>query len=246
MSLFNVSNFFIYLAIFIVFIFLSGVSVYLYVYSRQQFEQQNHKINTMVSLINMFTQQQQQQQDESSANQNTFGQLYNNLAFTSNDLITVSDDNIEELEDEDEDEDADAEVLEEEDSEEEFDGDDIEGEGEDLEEELEDLEEEEENELKNENNNNIKSVNLVNIEEEKPEEDVPTYTLNLIDMEEENQETKINSEETKPKKSIQIFDYKKLSLVDLKKLIVEKGVVSDASKMKKMDILKLLGDETNE
>jgi hypothetical protein len=39
------------------------------------------------------------------------------------------------------------------------------------------------------------------------------------------------------------IDYKKLSLQKLKSVVVEKGLVSDASKLKKNDLLKLLGVE---
>jgi len=38
-------------------------------------------------------------------------------------------------------------------------------------------------------------------------------------------------------------EYKKMSLPKLKEVIVEKGIVADPSKLKKNDILKLLGDE---
>jgi hypothetical protein len=38
-------------------------------------------------------------------------------------------------------------------------------------------------------------------------------------------------------------DYKKLSLNKLREVVVSKGVISDASKLKKNEILKLLGDE---
>jgi len=38
-------------------------------------------------------------------------------------------------------------------------------------------------------------------------------------------------------------DYKKLSLNKLREVVVSKGVIADASKLKKNDILKLLGDE---
>ena len=38
-------------------------------------------------------------------------------------------------------------------------------------------------------------------------------------------------------------EYKKLSLNKLRDVVVSKGLVSDASKLKKNDILKLLGDE---
>ena len=38
-------------------------------------------------------------------------------------------------------------------------------------------------------------------------------------------------------------DYKKMSLNKLREVVVSKGVTSDASKLKKNEILKLLGDE---
>ena len=38
-------------------------------------------------------------------------------------------------------------------------------------------------------------------------------------------------------------EYKKMSLNKLREVAVSKGVVADASKLKKNDILKLLGDE---
>jgi len=38
-------------------------------------------------------------------------------------------------------------------------------------------------------------------------------------------------------------EYKKLSLNKLREVVISKGIVSDASKLKKNDILKLLGDE---
>ena len=39
------------------------------------------------------------------------------------------------------------------------------------------------------------------------------------------------------------LDYKKMSLNKLREVAVSKGVISDASKLKKNEILKLLGDE---
>jgi hypothetical protein len=41
-------------------------------------------------------------------------------------------------------------------------------------------------------------------------------------------------------KIIDVLDYKKLSLTKLREIVVEKGIVTDASKLKKPDILKLL------
>ena len=52
-------------------------------------------------------------------------------------------------------------------------------------------------------------------------------TITISDLEETNKKT----------------DYKKMSLNKLREVVVEKGVVTDASKLKKHDLLKLLGDE---
>ena len=38
-------------------------------------------------------------------------------------------------------------------------------------------------------------------------------------------------------------DYKKMSINKLREVVVEKGIIAEASKLKKQDILKLLGDE---
>ena len=43
--------------------------------------------------------------------------------------------------------------------------------------------------------------------------------------------------------NIEISDYKKMSLNKLRDTVVEKGLVIDASKLKKNDILKMLGAE---
>jgi hypothetical protein len=52
-------------------------------------------------------------------------------------------------------------------------------------------------------------------------------TISIMDLEESNK---------KP-------DYKKMSLNKLREVVVEKGLIVDASKMKKPELLKLLGDE---
>ena len=38
-------------------------------------------------------------------------------------------------------------------------------------------------------------------------------------------------------------DYKKMSINKLREVVVEKGIIAEASKLKKQDLLKLLGDE---
>jgi hypothetical protein len=44
-------------------------------------------------------------------------------------------------------------------------------------------------------------------------------------------------------KNIEVIDYKKLSLNKLKSVVLDKGLATDTLKMKKNDLLKLLGIE---
>ena len=44
-------------------------------------------------------------------------------------------------------------------------------------------------------------------------------------------------------KALGVLDYKKASLTKLREIVQSKGIVDDASKMKKADILKLLESE---
>jgi hypothetical protein len=83
--------------------------------------------------------------------------------------------------------------------------------------------------------NNIKSIHLaepIDLHDSNQHHDVELLasdlkTISIGDLEDTNK---------KP-------DYKKMSLNKLREVVVEKGLVSDASKLKKNDLLKLLGDE---
>jgi hypothetical protein len=169
-------------------------------------------------------------------------------------LISVSDDELSEDLEEDLESDSDLESeLDEEDSEDESDedvdleDDDISVENEDyIKSDLEEIVNLEQSDLnlednKNsmEDNNNIKSIHL-----EEP--------INLIFA---NQEIEIDHSDeilSSDLKSISITDleesnkkpdYKKMSITKLREVVVEKGIIADASKLKKNDLLKLLGDE---
>ena len=94
-----------------------------------------------------------------------------------------------------------------------------------------------------ENNGNIKSIHL-----EEP------IDLNFINKENEsmNENEPMNEFLTSDLKSISITDleetnkkqdYKKMSINKLREVVVEKGIIAEASKLKKQDLLKLLGDE---
>ena len=52
-------------------------------------------------------------------------------------------------------------------------------------------------------------------------------TISITDLEDTNKKT----------------DYKKMSITKLREVVIEKGIVADATKLKKNEILKLLGDE---
>ena len=53
----------------------------------------------------------------------------------------------------------------------------------------------------------------------------------------------INVSDLEESKSIAVIDYKKLSITKLRTIVTEKGIVNNASKLKKEDILKLLESE---
>jgi len=83
------------------------------------------------------------------------------------------------------------------------------------------------------NTDNIKSIHLENpidLNITNQEDDLfasDLKTISITDLEDTNK---------KP-------EYKKLSLNKLREVVLERGIVSDASKLKKNDLLKLLGDE---
>jgi len=75
-------------------------------------------------------------------------------------------------------------------------------------------------------NNEVKTVHL--------EEPIDIHS----EIHELNETSSVTNFSSKPE-----TDYKKMSINKLRELIVEKGIVQDASKLKKNDILKMLGDE---
>ena len=168
-------------------------------------------------------------------------------------LISVSD----EEEDDDEDEDEDDDEDEDEDDEEDDDEDDEEDDDEDDEDDDDEIKKinideipfnfinEEENNLEEvvdlentmENIDNIKSIhleepidlNFTNKEHEQMDELLASdlKSISITDLEEPNKKQ----------------DYKKMSINKLREVVVEKGIIAEASKLKKQDLLKLLGDE---
>jgi hypothetical protein len=249
----------------------------IFAYVSYRMSEQDHKISSMLGLISTMAEELQFFRNKLSKNSNSSlntdevnveasnshildpNNLLNLVTLSNNtQLISVSDEELEEESDEDDEE------TDEEDSEDEDDEAD-----EDLEEDLEeesdlgtelnleevvdlDVSEQllENNELddnvtvnasENANSNNIKSIHL-----EDPIE--LNYNINNefknIDPSDELLSSDLKSisisdlEETNKK-----LEYKKMSLNELKKVVLNKGIVPDASKLKKNELLKLLGDE---
>lgn len=237
----------------------------LFAYFNYRLSEHNHKMQAMMGLVSTMAEEMQYFRSKIHSNPMTTNNtdtthIVSNFLGGSNtedDLIEVSDSEIEE--DDEEAEDSEAESLDddlEEDLEEDLEDDLEEDLEEDLEDDLsevesldEDLEEtdkkiitididlgatnemmsfdSEEIEDTNTNSTNTNDLNLSNLEDL----DVSLKSI-AIDMDISN--ISINKEKD---------DYKKMSLNKLRDLVCEKGLVKDASKLKKNELLKLLGAE---
>jgi hypothetical protein len=238
----------------IIIILIGGI----FAYVSYRMSEQDHKITSMLGLIStmadelqFFRSRTERVEREREREERTDNIMIspvldpNNLVpIVSNypTLISVSDDESESESDsesesgsEDDDQSEESESDEEEQDEDDQDEDELtkevlnlEGEHETLDlEELEDLNRDE----------TIKSIHLetpidlnISKEEEQAVDELfvgDLKTISIMDLEESNK---------KP-------DYKKMSLNKLREVVVEKGLIVDASKMKKPELLKLLGDE---
>jgi len=237
---------------------------FLIFYFENKAREQNHKINSMFSLVSSITEELNNanmrihylmnggagiQEASSNLNSNIHTVSIPSNTYLNDNKIEVSEDEDEDDEDDDED-DEDEDNTDEEDEDEE---DEDEEEGEDIDddktyyqgsnhkeksmmptlEELSDLDEDD-------------SMNGVEEEEEKKE-------IKILTIHNENEENEfIPLEVTSDLKSIHISldntnehtDYKKLSVQQLKNIVVQKGLVGleEANKMKKGELHKLLGE----
>ena len=131
---------------------------------------------------------------------------------------------------------------------------------EDDEEESEEESDEEEDSEEETEKENVKTISVVlddkiddshiEVEEilEEPIEEQETSVPELNEIEELNVE-KLDTEETQsleaqPKTEELMDNYKKMHIQNLKKLVVSKGLATDVSKMKKVELLGLLQQET--
>jgi hypothetical protein len=237
------------------------VAALLVVYFESKMREQNHKIASMFSIVSTLA------EDLNSVklgiNQLAFNGGGPSLAenihpfkFEQNKLIEVSDDEDEEEEDEEEDEDEDEDS-----GSEDSDSDSDDSDSEDnivkvlkISDPL--LENVEQNFDELEQNFDEMEQNFDDLEEDLDTEfDAETFEeepLQLVENVFVPEEIIQNDKNDKNEKSIKIdlgeavndiVDYKKLTLQRLKSIVTEKGLAVDTSKLKKPDLLKLLGVE---
>ncbi len=242
----------------IIIILIGGI----FAYVSYRMSEQDHKISSMLGLVSTMAEEMQFFRNKLSKHQNNSQAVdivdYNdtildpnnflNLVSRNDELISVSDDGSEEdISDtgshDDEEEASGSDTGSEEDDEDETSG--SEADETDLNilnqldvDNIEDLEENqnqnlnihpETNILDENENGNIKTIHLEenhNILDETFSGDLKNITI--FDLEETNKKT---------------TDYKKLALNKLREIVIEKGLIVDASKLKKPELLKMLEDE---
>ena len=232
----------------------------LVVYFETKFREQNHKISSMLSLVSSLAEEvngskmfiHQLTMNNQQQNQQFFQQQQPNLEkrIVQNDnLILVSDDEEEEEEDsesDNSDSDAASEIS--------------------IDESVDDDDDDSDNSVIELGNINDVKVLKLNISEQKDDSSASGDDLEEMDdlddlddlddsstssvsiKEEKNDNIKsmdlksinITLEETKPE---QPLDYRKMALPKLRSVVAEKGLSSDSSKLKKNELLKLLGVE---
>ena len=228
----------------------------LFAYFENKAREQNHKISSMLSLVSSLTEEVQSIKRHIQSGSHTGGmvkQMYQTNMYEEEevpqgdeeedeDLVSVSDDDGDDDDDDDDDEDVDDEDDEDDNDDEDDEDDDnqvieigenvkiltllqpielvSDGEDDNTEYDADDLLEDDD--LKSVSS---KDENETKEEVSKPEE-VKMFDLKSIHLEEPI-----------------VVDYKKLSIGKLRSLVAEKGIVEDTSRMKKPDLLKLLGVE---
>ena len=242
----------------------------LVVYFETKFREQNHKISSMLSLVSSLAEEvngskmiiHQLTMNHQPQNQQFFEQPNLEKRIVQNDnLILVSDDeedsDVSEAEDSDEEDDSDSDAA----SEVSIDENELDDDDDSV------IELGESNDVKvlklNINNDKDDSDsdddlseasledldNLDDLEDLEDLEDLDDSSTSSVSIKEEKNDNiksmdlksiNITLEETKPE---QPLDYKKIALPKLRSIVTEKGLSSDSSKLKKNELLKLLGVE---
>jgi len=236
----------------IIIILIGGI----FAYVSYRMSEQDHKISSMLGLISTMAGELQffrsklsnkQEEEEEEVKEKIILDPNNLIAGSIKHpvLISVSDDESEESEDQDQDDETDDDQDDETDDDQDDETYDDETDVEKNEEvDLEDMIEFDQPILNLEDfieDNNIKSIHL-----EEP------IDLNFTNKEDEHEHEQMDELLTSDLKTISITDleepnkkqdYKKMPINKLREVVVEKGIIAEASKLKKQDILKLLGDE---
>ena len=210
------------------------------VFTLQRFNDQNHKISSMVELVSTMAEElnfirnrlqitgfQPMQGGKEQQQQQNFHKK-----------INVSDD-------EEEDDDDEEEEDEEEEDEDEEDEEEDEDEDEDEEEDEEDKKEENIKVVKLDEDYNINYEKLNESEvNERENNHLDEKEIVTVSNDELLQSIDLNSELTySNNKEFEIQEYKKLSLSKLKSIVMEKGLIADPEKLNKKKLLSLLGVE---
>ena len=242
--------------------FLINIAIFILIgcilaYVNYKITEQDHKLNSMIGLISTMAEEMHFFRSKlHNNNNNNINDLpatdkfqFASQMFGGSELIEVSDN---EEEDDEEEEDLDEEDLDEGDDEEDLDEGD-----EDLDEEEEDLDEDEDDEDKDEDDLDHEVINLSLENLSLPIESSDLECINndfdihksikTIHLEESNLINLNENEDINFLKNVtddedSKTDYKKMSVTKLREIAVNKGF-TDTGKLKKNDILKMLGEE---
>jgi len=233
-----------------IFILIGGIIL---AYVSYKLSEQDHKLNSMIGLISTMAEElhffRSKLNNLPKNNINEFNNTDKIIQLSNfednNDLIDVSDNDEEEDEDEEEDdeeEEEDEDDLEEDDLEE----DDLEEEqDDDIEDELDviNLSLENENldngEIEDLDSNELKLTKTIHLENPLVEQEL----MNLNDKHEELLGDDLTFLKNISDDDDSKTDYKKMSVNKLRDIVVTKGLSQDSSRLKKNELLKLLGDE---
>jgi hypothetical protein len=98
-------------------------------------------------------------------------------------------------------------------------------------------------ELEELNNNDVDEYDNDKYDEYNDDESESSESVNLVELDSNNDlnSLDISSDNKNINVDLSVLDYKKLSLGKLRNIVIEKGLTKDASKLKKHDLLELLG-----
>jgi hypothetical protein len=234
----------------------------LFAYFNHRICAQNHKISSMLGLVSTMAEEMQYFRSKISGKTSEQCKMsdVDAIHFAPQFLGGNSDSDINLIEVSDGEDDIDSEIEDDSDSEDEEDSDSDDGEdSDDGDSEIDDSDSDDDDnkiksisidlgkeidlnigdEIENDNldiNHNTKTINL---SEDISSFDITSKTLENIDNIDNIDDISIDLNVSVQNK----LDYKKMSLNKLRDVVTQKGLVVDASKLKKNDILKMLGDE---